>query len=236
MALPWPLIAAGLAAGLAGGLHCAAMCGGIVTALSCGRSNAAGWPLTLASHAGRIGSYMAAGTLAGTAGSAALLLRGLMPVQSGLYLLANLAMVALGLYLLGLPRALAFIERPGRRIWAHVHPLMRPLLPANTLPRALGLGALWGWMPCGLVYSALALALLAGDGVSGALVMLAFGLGTLPHLLTAGWMLRRLSGQQQKWMRRGMAIVVLGMATLGLWRLLVPGAMAINPFFCFAPA
>ena len=178
--------------GLLGGVHCVGMCGGIVTAFS-GQSERSRWPLQLAYNGGRIVSYTIAGALAGTAGSIGLLLDGVLPIQLVLYVLANLMLIALGLYLAGVSRVAASLERLGLALWRHIQPLTRRWLPANTLPRALALGLLWGWLPCGLVYGILLTALLAGDPLNGAAVMAAFGLGTLPNLLFAGLALRRLT-------------------------------------------
>jgi uncharacterized protein len=178
--------------GILGGVHCAGMCGGIVAALS-GQvsSRARQWPLHLAYSAGRLASYAVAGAVAGTAGSLGLLLDSALPVQLVLYVLANLFLVALGLYLAGLWNAVASLERFGSGLWRRLQPLARPLLPANTVRRAFPLGVLWGWLPCGLVYSVLALALLSGGALNGASIMLAFGLGTVPNLVAAGLLYRR---------------------------------------------
>ncbi len=134
--------------GLLGGTHCVGMCGGIVGALSLGAP--ARWSMHLAYNAGRIISYAAAGALAGALGAASLSLDGQAPVRLTLYLLANLMLVALGLYLLGVTRALAFTERAGQHLWRLIQPLTRRFLPARTIAQAFPLGLLWGWLPCGL--------------------------------------------------------------------------------------
>lgn len=207
--------------GLLGGTHCIGMCGGIVGALSMG-----GPPrlsLHLAYNTGRILSYIIAGAIAGFLGGASLSLAGQLPVRIALYVLASLMLVALGLYLMGVTRALAFTERAGQALWRHLQPLTRRYLPARTAAQALPLGMLWGWLPCGLVYSALATALTAGSAGRGALAMLAFGLGTLPNLLLAGFLLVRLRDVVQ---RRGVRVLagllVAGFGLYGLhaaWRL-----------------
>jgi sulfite exporter TauE/SafE len=176
--------------GLLGGGHCAAMCGGIVGALSV-QSGAARVPLHLAYSAGRIASYALAGAVAGSIGGLGLLLSGALPVQLVLYVFANIMLVLLGLYLAGISAVVTRFESAGRALWARLQPLTARLLPANTLPRALGVGALWGWLPCGLVYAVLATALFAGSALEGAALMAAFGLGTLPNLLAAGLLISR---------------------------------------------
>jgi sulfite exporter TauE/SafE len=195
--------------GLLGGTHCVGMCGGIVGALSMGAPGR--WSMHLAYNAGRILSYTAAGAAAGALGAASMSLEGQMPVRLVLYLLANLMLVALGLYLLGVTRALAFTERAGQHLWRRLQPLTRRFLPARTIGQALPLGLLWGWLPCGLVYSALASSLTAGSASRGALLMLLFGLGTLPNLLLAGILFARLN----EFVRRPVVRTLSGLLVLG---------------------
>lgn len=195
--------------GLLGGTHCVGMCGGIVGALSMGAPGR--WSMHLAYNAGRILSYTAAGAAAGALGAASMSLEGQMPVRLALYLLANLMLVALGLYLLGVTRALAFTERAGQHLWRRLQPLTRRFLPARTVAQALPLGLLWGWLPCGLVYSALASSLTAGSASRGALLMLLFGLGTLPNLLLAGILFARLN----EFVRRPVVRTLSGLLVLG---------------------
>jgi len=195
--------------GLLGGTHCVGMCGGIVGALSMGAP--ARWSMHLAYNGGRILSYAAAGAIAGALGAASMGLEGQVPARLILYFVANLMLVALGLYLLGLTRALAFTERAGQTLWRHLQPLTRRFLPARSMAQAFPLGLLWGWLPCGLVYSALASSLTAGSAGRGGLMMLAFGLGTLPNLLLAGMVLARLN----EFVRRPVVRTLSGLLVLG---------------------
>lgn len=215
--------------GLLGGVHCAGMCGGIVSALTLqipGQPAALqqpAWAIHLAYNLGRITSYVTAGMLLGAIGGLGLLLDYALPVQMTLYLAANLMLVALGLYLLGLTQTLAFTERAGQWLWRRVQPATRRFLPVRGVARAFPLGLLWGWLPCGLVYSVLALALLAGSAGRGALVMLAFGLGTLPNLLLAGLLLVRFRRfVQARALRLASGALVLG---FGVWGLLNAGTL-----------
>lgn len=208
--------------GLLGGTHCVGMCGGIVGALSMG-----GPPrlsLHLAYNLGRIVSYGVAGALAGALGGLSLVLSDQLPLRLVLAVLANLMLVALGLYLAGVTRALAFVERLGQNLWRRLQPLTRRFLPATTPAHAFPLGLLWGWLPCGLVYSALATALTAGSPSRGALLMLAFGAGTLPNLLLAGFLLARLRAFVQRPLLRvtaGLLVAGFGIwGLIGVWRLL----------------
>jgi sulfite exporter TauE/SafE len=175
-------------AGLLGGVHCVGMCGGIVSALSL-QSNkvrrtssgkiGADMALHAAYNSGRIASYTLAGALAGMTGA-------------GSVALANIMLLVLGLYLAGVWRGLLQLERVGSVVWKQLQPLSKNFLPVTTAPRAFMLGTLWGWIPCGLVYSMLVVALASGSAQNGALVMLAFGLGTLPNLLAVGVMAARM--------------------------------------------
>jgi hypothetical protein len=202
--------------GLLGGVHCVGMCGGIVAALS-GQARAARLPLHVSYNLGRIASYALAGALAGAVGSAGLLLDHVLPVQLTLYVAANLMLIALGLYLAGASRVVALVERAGLVLWRHLQPLTKGLLPADTLPRALALGLLWGWIPCGLVYGILVTAVLSGDALTGAAVMAAFGAGTLPNLLLAGLAWRKLRGvSQARPVRLASGALVLGFGLYGL--------------------
>ena len=201
--------------GLLGGTHCIGMCGGIVGALSLG--TAARLSLLLAYNAGRILSYVVAGAVAGALGGASLALADQLPARIALYVLANLMLVALGLYLLGVTRALAFSERFGYRLWRHLQPMSRRYLPARRVAQAFPLGLVWGWLPCGLVYSALVSALASGSAAGGAALMLAFGLGTLPNLLLAGLLAARLRAYAAlPGVRWSAGLLVLG---FGLWGL-----------------
>ena len=210
--------------GLLGGVHCVGMCGGIVSALTVqvrlpGQTNPARreWPLHLAYNLGRIGSYTAAGAAMGAIGTVGMLFNDVLPVQLALYVAANLMLVALGLYLTGFTRALAGVERLGQRLWARIQPLTRRFLPARSVAQAFPLGMLWGFLPCGLVYSVLATALVTGSAERGAALMLAFGLGTLPNLLLAGMLLTRLRDVvRNQAVRMGAGLVVLAFGVFGL--------------------
>lgn len=226
--------------GLLGSVHCIGMCGGIVTAFSTtappGRpvrvavvasgvmASGIGGALdgamrVLAYNVGRIGSYATAGALAGGLAGGARALSGISAVQAGGYWLANLMLIALGLYLMDAWHGLARLESFGQALWRRLRPLTKSLLPLDSLPKLLALGSLWGWLPCGMVYSMLLTAMLTGSAVSGATVMLVFGLGTLPTLLALGL----LGTQWRNWMQRrqvrvASGLIVLAFGVLGLLR------------------
>lgn len=207
--------------GLLGAGHCAGMCGGIVGALSLqSPQGGASVPVHLAYNFGRIASYGLAGLLAGALGAVA---GDLMPLQRGLYLFASLMLVALGIYLLGATQSLAWLERGGQGVWRHIQPFTARFLPVRGVAQALPLGLLWGWLPCGLVYSALTTALAAGSAGKGALLMLAFGLGTLPNLLLAGLLLARFRRFAQARATRVVSgLLVLGYGLYGLYNIVHP--------------
>ena len=192
MTVTWLILGAAVLTGLLGGVHCAGMCGGIVTALV-GQTtgNSRPWLMHLAYNAGRIASYALAGAVVGAIGSVGLLLDDWLPVQIFVYVAANLLLIALGAYLAGIRSPIPQLEQLGAGLWRRVQPHTRRFLPADSAPKALALGMLWGWLPCGLVYTVLFTALLSGNAVNGAILMLAFGLGTLPNLMAAALLLQR---------------------------------------------
>ncbi|MET0266902.1 MAG: sulfite exporter TauE/SafE family protein [Duganella sp.] len=228
--------------GLAGSVHCVGMCGGIVGALSANMAAAAPaqvravipiataaslaapmLPRVLAYNTGRIASYMLAGAMAGGLAGGAQGLAGLVGIQLGFYWLANLMLVALGLYLMNAWRGLAWLEQGGRVLWQRAQPalapLMKTLMPARHAHQAMALGALWGWLPCGMVYSVLLTAMLSGDAWDGAAVMLAFGLGTLPMLIGLGLLGARLThAMRRPVLRSACGLMVLAFGVLGLMR------------------
>jgi sulfite exporter TauE/SafE len=173
--------------GLLGGVHCIGMCGSIVGVLTSQLSGqGARWPFHLAYNFGRIFSYTVAGGLVGAIGQVGFLLRDEVPMQQLLFALSSLMLILLGLYLAGIWGVVRRFEHAGGLLWGHIQPFTSRILPITTLWRALFLGALWGWLPCGLVYSVLVTALASGHALNGALIMLAFGSGTLFNLLVIG--------------------------------------------------
>ena len=181
-----------LIVGLLGGVHCLGMCGGIVGALTLGlhddirRSPVRLFPYLAAYNLGRIASYAIAGALLGALSAKALGLAPPAQVRWIVKLVTGGFMIALGLYLAGWWPGLTALERLGGKLWVRIEPFGRRFLPVNHPLKALALGLVWGWLPCGLVYSVLVTALASGSTAQGALIMAAFGLGTLPNLLAIG--------------------------------------------------
>lgn len=238
MSIDWLTVGAALLAGLLGGAHCAAMCGGIATGFSA-MSPRGGWPAALESNLGRVGGYVIAGTVAGGVGGGIVRLARVDWLMFGLRMLVGLVLVTVALRLLDRQGRLGFLSRPGAGVWPVLRPLQRRLVPADTRFRRIGLGVLWGWLPCGLSTSLLVAAWLQASAVNGALTMAAFGLGTLPVMLPLSWSGARAGRWLQHPARRtALASVVLsaGLITLAApWLMRVPalhgvlGALGCQP-------
>jgi len=177
--------------GLFSTVHCLGMCGGIIGALTLSlpesiRNNR--WrliPYVSAYNTGRITSYCLAGALAGSLGDSII---GLTP-QYGHFVLqifATVLMIGIGLYLAGWFPAFSRIEQLGKPVWKKLEPISQKLIPVKSPFHAYIFGMVWGWLPCGLVYTALIWSTTAGTAKDGALFMLAFGAGTLPTVMLAG--------------------------------------------------
>ena len=175
-------------------MHCVGMCGGIIGALSLSlpaeirNEKPRLFTYVMTYNMGRIISYGTAGLIAGAIGAGVLQSAGFEQGHTILRSIGVMMMIAIGLYLTGWLPQLASVEKIGRPIWKHLEPIGRKLVPVASLPKALAYGLIWGWLPCGMVYFVLVWALTAGGAINGALTMIAFGLGTLPTLLTAGFM------------------------------------------------
>lgn len=204
-------LSAALLLGLGASGHCVAMCGGISAALSLATArNAHGRPrgmLLIAYQLGRVSSYTLAGLLLGGAFGALIAWLDIAIVRQALRTLAALAMLAAALVSFGLVRDPG--GKWGNRLWAHLAPLGRRLLPVSTLPRAWAFGMIWGWMPCGFVYTVLLVATAQSNARAGAATMAAFGLGTLPALLATACGAERFARQVARPGARRLAGVLL---------------------------
>ncbi len=209
--------------GLASALHCVGMCGGIIGALSLSlppavRARRAHLFLyTLSYSLGRILSYALAGALMGGLGGQVF---GSLSPDFGHALLRGLAallLIGMGLYLAGWFPNFAHLEKLGVPLWQRLEPLGQRLLPVRSLAQAWAFGLVWGWLPCGLVYSTLLWSASSGDAGRGALYMLAFGLGTLPAVLTTGLLtgwITRLTRQPRVRAAIGISLIAFGVASL----------------------
>ncbi|WP_439884504.1 sulfite exporter TauE/SafE family protein [Pseudomonas syringae] len=211
-----PLLFSALVLGLLGGGHCLGMCGGLMGALTLAiprEQRARRMQLLMAYNLGRIVSYAIAGFFSGVVGWAV----ANSPGATTLRVVAALLLIAMGLYLAGWWSGLTRIERLGRGLWRYLQPFATRLLPISSIPRALLLGALWGWLPCGLVYSTLLWAASQGNAIDSALLMLAFGLGTWPVLLATGLAAERTTALLRRRSVRtagGVLVILFGLWTL----------------------
>lgn len=204
--------------GLMGGVHCIGMCGGISSAL--GLSDGSGhYRKIVAYNLGRISSYTLMGCFVGLATG---WLQGQwVGFASVMRISANVLLILMGLYLANWWLGLTHIERLGHHLWKHIQPLGRRFLPIQHTAQAVLLGMLWGWLPCGLIYSALVWTATAGDAYQSGLLMLAFGVGTLPAMLATGLFAQQLRRQLQRKLYRVMAgLLIIGFGSYGLLSLM----------------
>jgi len=211
-----PLLLSAFVLGLLGGGHCLGMCGGLMGALTMAipaEQRGKRLRLLVAYNLGRVLSYAAAGLLVGLAGWAV----AKSPAAMALRVVAALLLIAMGLYLAGWWSGLTRIETMGRGLWRHIQPVASRLMPVRNMPQALFLGTLWGWLPCGLVYSTLLWSASQGDALDSALLMLAFGIGTWPVLLATGLAAERMTALLRKRgvrMAGGIMVILFGLWTL----------------------
>jgi sulfite exporter TauE/SafE len=239
-ATEWSALLAVFLFGLLGSTHCVGMCGGIVATLNRrprtiairieprGDDHAPSirQPLDrtlsrqLAYNGGRLASYTMAGLIAGATGSAATLAEHLLPIQQIAFVAGTLVMMVIGLQMIGVAAISSALERAGQRVWPLVQPLARATLGLPGLRGAFAAGLAWGWVPCAMVYGVLALAIVSGNPLSGATIMLVFGLGTAPALIGLGWAsaqgARRFDTTR---LRRAIGMLIVGFALAGLARL-----------------
>jgi sulfite exporter TauE/SafE len=234
-----PTLLAALLLGFAASAHCLVMCGGISAALGIATARRAdGKPrrdLLVACQLGRIASYVLAGLLLGGVLGGAIALLDIEAVRRTLRVVSAFALLFGALVAAGRLRDPGF--GIGRRLWLRLAPLGRRLLPIASLPRAFAFGMVWGWMPCGFVYTVLLIAALQLDAVHGAATMLLFGLGTAPALLAAAFGAQRIARfGAHAGSRRAAAAVLLAGAVLtvaGPWLgASAPWLHGLLPFEC----
>jgi sulfite exporter TauE/SafE len=239
------ILFAAFIAGLFGSVHCIGMCGGFVglfnqssekipdargTAYSLGN-----WLLT---NLGRLSSYTLAGALAGGLGGSAVALFDPMHVRNIGLMLSGGFMVALGLYLAGWWQGLKAIERLGGGLWKRIQPSLSRLLTQRGWRKSLMVGLIWGWLPCGLVYSMLAWSMSIATPLGGATIMLAFGLGTLPMLIGLAALTNKLEAlRRNKALRQFLGAIIICFGLLTLLGLVRPFHVPLfsNPVMCETP-
>ena len=218
------VLGAALLSGLLGGAHCVAMCGGIATGFSIG--NRGIWA-ALQPNLGRVLGYALAGALVGALGGGLLGLARTSWLGVAMRAAVGVVLVVAGLRMLDTKQRLPrFFGGPGNRLWQALRPLQQRLLPADSAGKRIALGMLWGWMPCGLSTTLLAAAWLSASPLHGALTMAAFGLGTLPVMVTLTWAGASLGRRLQRGPYRlgaGLLVVASGLLTLAApWLMQVP--------------
>lgn len=216
--------------GFLGSAHCLGMCGGLASALGLNASSSQlnsknHFGFLLSYNIGRITSYCIAGLIVGSAGfwlskqlSALIVLR----------YLAGIMLILMGLYLGQWFNGIIWTEKLGNKLWPYIQPLSKRFMPIGSIKDALIVGMVWGWLPCGLVYSALIWASLEANIIGSALIMLSFGLGTLPSMLASGIFAKQLANTiRNKWFRSSAGIM---MVIFGLWSLPLSQQLAYRLF------
>ncbi|MCH9696312.1 MAG: sulfite exporter TauE/SafE family protein [Gammaproteobacteria bacterium] len=213
-----PLLTAAFAAGLLGSAHCLGMCAGLSGLFAAGASVASlrsQLPLALAYNAGRVASYAVLGLVVATFGGA--MVEAVPRLAAPVRLLSGAMIIVVGLQVAFGWRLLAAVERGGAVVWQRIAPLAKGLIPAESVGKAAALGLVWGWLPCGLVYSALLIAATTASALDGATVMIAFGAGTMPAMVLSGLSASKLSAfMNRNRLTAGLLIVLLGIATLAM--------------------
>ena len=211
------LILTGFLAGLMGSVHCLGMCAGLSGLFAVGGN--AGRSRVLTYNAGRLLSYGIIGALGGLLGASAAESYQLYTQVHWLRIAGGVIICLIGLQIALELNLLRAIESAGAGIWRAISPLARRLLPVTSHRRALGLGLLWGWLPCGLVYSVLLVAMTSGGPISGALVMAAFGAGTLPAMFATGigaQVVTRFTQGTASRRAMGFLLIVMGLLTIAM--------------------
>ncbi|PZO65349.1 MAG: sulfite exporter TauE/SafE family protein [Pseudoxanthomonas suwonensis] len=225
MPIDWLVLGSAWLAGLLGGVHCAAMCGGIATGFSA-LSARNRWIDAAAVNLGRVSGYVLAGMIAGGVGGGILRLARLDWLALGSRMLVGVVLIIAALRLLGVAGRGRFATAPGAALWQQLRPLQQRLLPLDSLPKRWAAGVLWGWLPCGLSVTMLTAAWFQASAWHGGLTMAVFGLGTLPLMIPLTW-----SGARAlRWLQRppfraaaGVLVLLAGVLTLAApWLMQVP--------------
>ena len=210
--------------GLLGGVHCLSMCGGVVGMLTASlpeqvRSDSKKISLYHFNYnLGRILSYILLGAVFGLIGELLSNMLQMSAFDKVLRIFSGVLMIMVGLYIANWHMGIQALEKIGAKLWSVLQPITKRFLPVKNLKSAFLVGLFWGGIPCGLVYGALSFAIVSGSAVQGGMIMLAFGLGTLPSLLLmAGFSLKLSEAIKRPIVRKfsGALIIILGM--LALW-------------------
>lgn len=214
----WPVLATAFVTGLLGSAHCFGMCAGI-SGLFAINVNVASLktqvPKAIAYNLGRVLSYAFLGVTVAVIGKT--MVSGIPDIAAPVRFASGVLIILVGLQLAFGWRILSPLENAGAKLWNRIAPAAKGLVPVETTTQALGLGLIWGWLPCGLVYSVLLLAATTADPTGGGLVMISFGLGTMPAMIATGLSASRLAQfVSGKRLGAGLLIIVLGLATIAM--------------------
>lgn len=215
--------------GFLGSLHCLGMCGGISGALAMGmKSNNNSRQLILYNlcfNLGRVSTYALLGVVAGIFG--VLLYKALGPVGGLVFRsISGIILILLGLHLCGIKSGLGHLEKVGARFWGLLNPLVKKLIPTTSAWKAYIVGLFWGGLPCGLVYSTLIYAITQGAWNVSALLMVCFGLGTIPAMFSTTLLFRKgvIHFSPKSLNRIGGCLIII----FGIWTLFAACKMQIS--------
>ncbi|MDJ0708802.1 MAG: sulfite exporter TauE/SafE family protein [Woeseiaceae bacterium] len=213
-----PVLGAALVTGLLGSAHCFGMCAGISGLFAVNvnvQSLKTQIPKAIAYNVGRVASYAFLGVVVAVLGKGAV--ASIPALGPPVRLASGILIILVGAQLAFNWRILGPLENAGAKIWQRIAPAAKGLVPVDTMLQALGLGLIWGWLPCGLVYSVLLLAATTTDPMAGGFVMVAFGLGTMPAMIATGVSASKIAQfMSGKRLGAGLLIIVLGLATIAM--------------------
>ncbi len=226
MPIDWLSIGAAFTSGLLGSLHCAAMCGGIAASVGLGARRGNAFASALRVNLARIASYTLAGAIAGGIGGGIVAIARFEQLQIALRVALGLVLIVVALRLFDRRGRLGFLRAPAGRLWQFLAPLQKRLMPADTPLRQLGVGVLWGWLPCGLSGTLLLAAWFSASAATGGLLMAAFGFGTLATMLPLAWTGSRLFASFERSGARTAAaglVLAAGLLTIAApWLMQIP--------------
>ena len=214
----WPQVAAAFVTGLLGSAHCVGMCGGISGLFAVNAAVASlrtQLPRSVAYNCGRVLTYAILGVIVALLGKT--MVDAIPRLAAPVRLVSGALIILIGLQVAFNWRILTPLENLGAKLWQKIAPTAKGLLPVESGAQALALGLVWGFLPCGLVYSVLLLAASTADPVAGSLVMLGFGLGTMPAMIATGLSASKL-GQfmNRRRLGAGLLVVFIGLATIAM--------------------
>jgi sulfite exporter TauE/SafE len=205
-------LSAAFVAGIAGSAHCFAMCGSLAAAFGMRTRNA------LSYHVGRLSGYAIAGAICGLLGATLQAVLDLARIGSWLRIASGVLLLLIAFRMLSPWNPLHWLETLGAKFWRQLQPLTQKTGSMSGRAQALALGFLWGWLPCGLVYSMLLFAALSGDALQGGSILLAFGLGTLPAMLTSTMLASHVQQlMRNRWPRFASGVLLLALGAWMIW-------------------